>query len=451
MLITGNETNNELNSKCSCGSIIEKGIKMDQECLTAELVHNCGGGDGNKTMCLKELLIPIESSFCLDKIISPKSVFTMNNDLCDYKFIAFYAKDNKQLYYRFIDPYDDNLETVNYNFDIDIVTTSLVEDNVGIIVDITLIPDNTNYVATWDNIDTISINGMPFQNWNQADLSWFEIGTTNIANRLTFPDISGQLTDTLIRDENGNIPTSVIKGNIISDDGKLNFHFEVEMAYDFDTTTLTYSLKKAELQLNEFLDPDIFIETTDILAANSSGTFLIVGSGFSTVGFQTGDSFDINGEVFILDSEFAVGATDADTAQNFIDAINTDTNINTLIIATHDYTVNTNGGGIITITAITAGDAGNNIVISVGSGNNTTSDTTLGGGTDAIPFATDNIDGDNIATITIDGKLKTIDAKRYRSMDTFLILSSIKEMKLEDIEFYNDNTKDVELKILAAL
>lgn len=450
MLITGNETKNELNSKCSCGAFVEKGIKIEQECLVAELVHDCGSGGGNRALCLEELLIPIESSFCLDKVIASKGIFVMDNCLSDYKFIAFYAKGNKQLYYRFIDPCGDNLETVNYNFDININTSSIVEEKVDIAVDIVLTPDNTNYVATWDNIGTISINGAPFQNWNQADLSWFEVGTTNISNRLDFPDITAQITDTVMRDEDGNIPLSTISGNVISDDGKINYYFEIEIEYVYATTTLTYSVSKVELQLNEFVDPDIFIQTDDIVATKSSGTFSIVGSGFSTVGFQTGDSFDINGETFTLGSEFAAGASDADTAQNFVNAINANTNINTLVFASQDYIVNTNGGGTITIEALTAGASGNTITLSVLAGNNSASGTTLSGGSDEVLAASHTIVNDE-AHISIDGKLKTIDAKRYRSMDSLLILSSIQDMKLEDIEFYNDSNEDVELRILGAL
>ncbi len=121
------------------------------------------------------------------------------------------------------------------------------------------------------------------------------------------------------------------------------------------------------------------------------------------------------------------------------------------MIATHDYTAGNNGGGVITIEALTVGEDGNVITIAVNVGDATASADTLENGADAIPFATDNIDGDNIATITIDGKFKTINAKRYRSIDSLLILSSIEDMKLENIEFYNDSNKEVELKILAAL
>lgn len=456
MLITGTETQSELAKKCSCGSIIEKGIKVNQECIIAELVHDCssngnGSEDDCKKICLDDLLIPIDGCFMLDKKIPSKGIFVLNDSLCQYKFLAAYAKDNKQLYWRILDPLDDNLETINYDFNIEITTSDLAADKVDITINITLTPDDTNYVATWDGIGTIYINGEPFTQWTGTDLSWFSVGSANIMNRLDFPDIEGQITDTVLRNDDGDIPTSTLSGNIKSSDGKLNYYVEIEFAYDFSTTTLTYSIKKVELQLNEFLDPEVVIQTVDIPAKKANGTFTIPGSGFVDVGFTGSDEFEINGETFTEGSEFATGADDAETAQNLVDAINANININTLVVATHDYTAGTNGGGVITIEALTAGEDGNAVTIAVTVGNATASGSTLTGGADAVPFATDNIDGNNEATIIIDGKFKTIDAKRYRSMDSLLVLSSLEEMKLGDIEFYNDSTDEIKLKILAAL
>ena len=446
MIISGNETQSELKNKCTGGAVVEKGITVNQEYLLAVLGQECSD---KEKLCLTNLFVPITSVFKVNELIPSKGLFTLNDSLSEHKFAAFYAKENKELYYRIIDPLSDYLETVNYSFDIDIVTTDITQDAVDVTIDIILTPDNTNYVASWDGIDTISIDGDPFVTWKDINLSWFEVGSANIMNKLKFPKIVDQIKDTILNDGDGNLPKSTLCGNIKSTDGKINFYIELELEYDYDTTTFTYGISNVELQLNEFLDPDITIETNDIAAVAATGIFTIPGSGFPSVGFQSGDSFEINGEIFTEGAEFSIGASDADTAQNFINAINANTNINTLVVATQDYIINTNGGGIITITALTAGVAGNAITISVITGNPTASNITLRNGADAVEFATDSVD-DNIATITIDGKFKTITAKRYRSIDSILILSSIDDMKLENIEFYNDSNEGIELSMLIA-
>lgn len=98
-------------------------------------------------------------------------------------------------------------------------------------------------------------------------------------------------------------------------------------------------------------------------------------------GFTTGDSFQIGGVVLTLGTDFALGPNDADTANNFVTAINTKI---TTVTAVSGYASNTNGSGTITITAATPGIIGNAItlVIVFSTNGHTVSGPTLSGGID---------------------------------------------------------------------
>lgn len=112
--------------------------------------------------------------------------------------------------------------------------------------------------------------------------------------------------------------------------------------------------------------------------AAASGTFTLL----NVVATET---CTINGVTFIgraaaplLDKEFLIGATDEDTATNLATAINltADAGIDGIVTATA-------AGTVVTIAAVTAGAAGNNIALAVGQASITRSGATLTGGSDA--------------------------------------------------------------------
>lgn len=91
------------------------------------------------------------------------------------------------------------------------------------------------------------------------------------------------------------------------------------------------------------------------------GTFTI-----PETGFDAGDSFFIHSTAITEGVDFTIKANDYLTAEAIVTAIN---NNITSVTASHDYSLNSNGEGVIKLTAKVYGVNGNNIAISVITGN----------------------------------------------------------------------------------
>lgn len=57
---------------------------------------------------------------------------------------------------------------------------------------------------------------------------------------------------------------------------------------------------------------------------------------------------------------------------------------------------------------------------------------------------------DDIITIDVTGKLRTVFAKRWKSLNTILMLSSVKDMAIDKLEIFNNNNTSIEVCILGA-
>lgn len=276
MFITGDQTNEERSNLCGCGDS-QYGITVDGSCFVVKS-PNCG----DKKLCLGDLFINSSNAFTCTKTLKLGEKFVLSDEVCDYNFLGIYVANNESLLYRELDSCSDNMEVVNYDFDIQLVTADVTADcKIPTEVTITLTPDNTSYVATWDNVDTIYINGQPFINWVDANLSWFDIGSQNISNRFLFPQITHTETVNLHGDDNGNWSNTF---TITASGGEspcvISYQIEIRVDYDYGTSTLTYEILSVKL-VGDFLTDDVVIqldsathtETNNIYTINLVGKF----------------------------------------------------------------------------------------------------------------------------------------------------------------------------------
>ena len=445
MIVTGNEAQDELNKYCGCGDN-QSGITIQDGCI----VYN-SPECGEKKLCLNDLFINADGAFTCDKSIEPKGKVLIDDDFCPFKFLAVYAHNNECLMWRVIDPMSDNLETVNYDFKVEVDTVDLTQDcKVATTVKVTMTPDNTPYIATWDNVDDIVITQSPLVTWQDISLSWFNIGPWNLSNNLSFPVIETTIDTNLFDEADNGIFSNSIPVEITDPSGRVRYTFTLDITYDINLNTLTCEVKDFKL-VGKLVTEDIVLSQVDEPAVASSGYFDIVCEGAATVGFSSGDAFTIGSVTLTEGADFNIGADDAATATDFVNAINTHPTLSTLVQATSNYAAGTNGGGRISITALATGANGDLIALAVATGAHTASGARLSGGKEAKPYKSFELSSNNELSIIIEGTVKTITAVEYQSMDSLLLISTKPDMRIGDIELYNPNDTAVKVCMLGAV
>lgn len=444
MYITGTDTPRELSNQCC-----EDGqnlIVMDCQFLKASLVE-CD----DKKLDLADLGIKISTADAYSRTLAANATLLVNIDESGvFKFLATKVDENKSVLYRFIDPYSDNLETVNYSYNVDIITGDVTGNScIPVIINVELLPDNTTISPTWESMYNTHIFSSTISSWIQNNLSWYDIEAANVSNSLHFPEIElSNFEANLYRDDDGNFSNTIIV-KCPSTDGLITFQFKIYINFVYSTSILTYEIQSVELIGGEFYGPMID-DASSTAASTASGYFNIAGSGFANIGFQNGDQFSINGTIIEIGDDVAIGASDQATATNLINFINNDPDLSGIVVASHDYANGANGGGKITITSVATGSDANLLIIAVEDGNHTSSGATLSGALDAHLHKSYSV-ASNIYTINFNGYFRSIFIKRYHTLESLMVLSGGDLLRLPKIEFWNNSTGSRKLCFMGAI